>query len=1034
MPLMMEDVENMDVDMDDLFGDGAGLSLPSRPPPSKELHQRIDELRGSGCCQGIAWSKWGSIASITPNGNGLELRNLRCHPTDGTWGLSKPTLIPQLTNNLDGGPLKHLSWSPTGSELAVIDSAGRVTILQIFSSLNKPGIIRPCSPEPADDLHAVVGCFWLNLGPFQNRPAGRLQHGPAIKEASGFRYDVSQAPILGPNHPIPSKSAFLYVTSNGSLRLLWQQGNNKWFESHTELESIVSSDDLITHAAICAERTPSLLIALATGSKQLRIIRAGIDWGMPQTQEKVNQMTLSLNASLRIKPLTVTSWMHDVPGDTLNPSHLESSMVQLSHLKFLSPCGDSKNHMTPPIVVAVRSYLPGSTSHYNQEVYSTVDRWEFRERNQQPVHSAFEHLSSRKGADGPQSAKPVYTAQLKKLESFTINKVVVAMQTIYLGKIVCFAYSDSSVDYRDRISMNETFNDGDLDRVSHLSQIGFSYAEDEPCLQVVLSPSTCSLAQITNDGKVKWKQLDYHLGEIGPSMEDPRYAATIAALSISCSTSVMMAINYDDIIATAHNFAKTKDNLAYDWLNELAKILKITVDYSEEAHYDVLIRNTTIQLCLSIQNSLGFRGDFNPRKFAGKFSWLVLQLRNIVVLVTMAANMKVPGPTHDKTSTPLDDPEVISALAGSVRWVLDLMAWIIDTLLDLPSSLPGELSLTDPAKLSLPDLLAHLHTQNNVTLHLLLSSPTRGFLTAICRRLQHLDYVARKAIATNTNAQNQPGGPGQQSISPALRSSYVQIAQLTSNCIVRIKTFETLLSSLTLSVKSAYANHKPPLSGNNSTGPSRNGLEIKMLFGGEIPTAFKPVIIDLFKGVQDNKKGDEPDTATDNAGTGHLSGVRLEIEPSDLWFADFTMLEVEEEEECVARRKNAGLTMDCFRKTWLSNPPPSSSKSSSSKKSLENGSSSAAVISGDNLLVPIPGFSAFGLGPPGAAVNGNGNGNGNTNSTTTMPKRWRRCARCAAVMEDVLSQRPTLQWLVMQQRRCFCSGYWDTLQSGEMAA
>lgn len=63
-----------------------------------------------------------------------------------------------------------------------------------------------------------------------------------------------------------------------------------------------------------------------------------------------------------------------------------------------------------------------------------------------------------------------------------------------------------------------------------------------------------------------------------------------------------------------------------------------------------------IQLCLSIQNSLGFTGEFNARKFAGKFSWLVLQLRNTVVLVTMAANMKVPGPTHDTKSTPLDDP------------------------------------------------------------------------------------------------------------------------------------------------------------------------------------------------------------------------------------------------------------------------------------------------------------------------------------------------------------------------------------------
>ncbi|THV55740.1 hypothetical protein BGAL_0004g00630 [Botrytis galanthina] len=1031
MPLMMEDVDNMEVDMDDLFGDGTGLSLPSRPPPSKELHQRIDELRGSGCCQGIAWSKWGSIASITPNGSGLELRNLRCHPEDGTWGLSEATVIPQLTNNLDGGPLKHLSWSPTGSELAVTDSAGRVTLLQIFSSLNKPMMCRPCGPEPADDLHAVVGCFWLNLGPFQNRSAPRVQQGPAIKEASGFRYDASTAPNLGPTHPIPTKSAFLYVTSNGSLRLLWLQSNGKWLESHTELESIISSDDLITHAAICAERSPSLLIALATSSKQLRIFRAVIHWGLPQTQEKINPMTITLNATLQTKPLTVTSWLHDVPGDTLNASHLESSMVQLSHLKFLSPTVDSKNHITPPIVMAVRSYLPGSTSHYNQEVYSTVDRWEFRERPQQPVHSAFENSSSRKSTDGSQPTKPGVIAQLKKLESFTVNKIIVAVQTMYLGRVICFAYSDSSVDYRDRITMIETFNDDDLDRVVHLSQIGFSYTEDEPCLQVALSPSTCSLVQMRNNGKVKWKQLDYHLGDVGSTMEHPRYAAMIAALSISCSTSVIMSMNYDDIIATAHNLAKTKDNLAYDWLNELAKILKIIADYSEEAHYDVLIRNTMIQLCLSIQNSLGFTGEFNARKFAGKFSWLVLQLRNTVVLVTMAANMKVPGPTHDTKSTPLDDPEVITALAGSVRWVLDLMAWITDTLLELPSTLPENLSVTNPTKLSLPELLAYLHATNNVTLHLLLSSPTRGFLTAICRRLQHLDYVARKAIATNTNHPSQ-GGQGQQSISPTLRAAYVQIANLTSNCIVRIKTFEALLSSLTSSIKSAYTNHKPPLSGNtnNSTGPSRNNLEIKMLLGGEIPTAFKAVIIDLFRGVQDNEPKTQNDLGANAAAPGYLSSVRLEIDPANLWFADFSMLEVDEDEESVAKRKGSGVTMDCFRKTWLINPPPTSSKSSL-HKAIENGN----PVDKDNSLPTIQGMAtpqgAGGSGNTNGSANGNANGGPGSGNTT---KRWRRCARCAAVMEDVLSQRPALQWLVMQQRRCFCGGYWDTLVNGEMVA
>lgn len=175
-------------DIDDLFGDGAGLSLPSRPPV-KELYQRLDELRGSGCCQfvahqvyseiyltfhrAVAWSKWGSIASIAQGGTSLELRNLRCHPENGTWALSEPSSTPALTMASDGTvqPLKHLCWSPTGSDLAVIDAVGRVSILDVFSSLNKPSLRRDCRLDPADDSYAVVGCYWLNIAAYPaNRP------------------------------------------------------------------------------------------------------------------------------------------------------------------------------------------------------------------------------------------------------------------------------------------------------------------------------------------------------------------------------------------------------------------------------------------------------------------------------------------------------------------------------------------------------------------------------------------------------------------------------------------------------------------------------------------------------------------------------------------------------------------------------------------------------------------------------------------------------------------------------------------------
>lgn len=39
-------------------------------------------------------------------------------------------------------------------------------------------------------------------------------------------------------------------------------------------------------------------------------------------------------------------------------------------------------------------------------------------------------------------------------------------------------------------------------------------------LEVAFSPTYCSLIAMKNDGTFKWKHLDYHLGEIGTSMND----------------------------------------------------------------------------------------------------------------------------------------------------------------------------------------------------------------------------------------------------------------------------------------------------------------------------------------------------------------------------------------------------------------------------------------------------------------------------------------------------------------------------------
>ena len=130
--------------------------------------------------------------------------------------------------------------------------------------------------------------------------------------------------------------------------------------------------------------------------------------------------------------------------------------------------------------------------------------------------------------------------------------------------------------------------------------------------------------------------------------------------------------NYDDILAIGHRYTSrqsecscisetesdklTRAGFSYDLQSEICRALNFSVDYSEESHHDTLIRNPSVQLCLTVQNSLGFNGDTQSRSFGAQIAWISLQARNCIVLMTMASNMKVPDPGPQKRIAILEDP------------------------------------------------------------------------------------------------------------------------------------------------------------------------------------------------------------------------------------------------------------------------------------------------------------------------------------------------------------------------------------------
>ncbi|KAM0504405.1 hypothetical protein ACHAP8_002813 [Fusarium lateritium] len=946
MPLMLENSMPVDLnDVDDLFGDavgvGVGLSLPGRAQ-TKQLQQRMDDIRIRGA---VAWSRTGTIANITPDGQNVELRYLRRSPDDGSWDLSDPTTCP-FVNGTPAVPIVHLTWAGTSTpDLAVIDAAGRVIIVSFSITLNHPFVQRKWDADPIDDVHTIVGAYWLTVAP-SNQQSYNIMYGPANKQTNGYTYESSFVHHGGPSHPSPAKSALLTITTHGVLRMFWSQNNSRIEETTIELESISASDELITHAAFTSEKK-YLLLALATTSKQLRLVKIEIQWGQASQADKVpGRPAGNLSPSLVEKHLATTNWLQGGPGD----SSLDTSMIELSHLEVLPSILDNTGkNPTSPMVVTVKSRTPSEGSY--QAAQSVLDRWEVVEQRQN-LSSAWEQLGSRRNSIS--SELPPIT-QLRKVAHITANKVVVAFHTLTFGKIFVLAFADGTVEYRDRLTFDEIYTTQELNKIMNLRQVGWTFTDEGPCQQIAFSPTYCSMVQMGEDGKIKWAKLHYPHGDVGNSMQDANYAGSIAALCVTAAPAMFHQNNYDDILAIVRPYT-TKKRFVQDWVTELIRILKIQIDYSEDTHHDSLVRNGSLQYCLSIMNALGFRGDCSPRSFLGKFSMLFLNVRNVVVLITIASN--TPVTVREKLS-PLDEPEVMATLVGCAKWALDLIAWLMDSLFELMNDSRFQALLT---RERFHEVASYLQEKNNVALHFLMSSSSRGFLSAVCRRLTHLEGLSGRAIEFYRRQSAVVEGASGGRAAPQLQQAYQAMQQVTSSALVKVSEVETLLTELSTEIRQAYQIFLPNFVKSQQNAPqgkqidmavksTRSQIELSMLLSGSPPSAFIQIIKKFF--------------ATD------LPSFRNAVDPGRLFFANYDLLEVQDDEHSLTARKARGmLYVDVFKRMQI-RPSPN--------------------------------------------------------------KQWRRCSRCTAVMEDIFGSRPGFTFVLAQQRKCSCGGQWTLLPKGSVA-
>ncbi|KAI1328343.1 RNA polymerase II mediator complex subunit Sin4 [Xylariaceae sp. FL0255] len=888
--------------VDDLFGDAVPLSLPSNPP-SRSLRRRLGELRARASCHRLAWSKWGTIASISSDGQSLELRHLESTPEDGSWALSSPRVLTPW-ENLVGGPIVHLSWGPANPELAVIDSVGRVLLLSFNSDLNRPVPSRRWDGDSVDDLNAIVGTYWLNSQIASNSRYYPVYTPIKNHKGSDYIFETSGIPIMGPTYPNSSRSVFVCITRNGMLKMFWSQTNGKPEESTLDLESTTSADDLITHAAACSDRTRSIYVAMATASKQLQVVQVAISFASVkgETPQNVPPTAQVFVASLAKRHVAIGSWF----PSGISESSLDSSMTKISHLEIVPGYLDFQTKQLSSVhIIVVRSYVPEPDAPFSHEAQSIIDRWELVTDQKQTVHPAFERLGARRNSAG---STPPVASRLTKLSSTIVNKIVMGVKVFPSGRLLAFYYNDGSIEYRDRFTMNEIYQDINLDRIQSILEAGFDQSGEASCLHIAFSPANCSLIQLSEDGRVKWHNLEYTLADPA-SISDGNQAAVIAVCASQAAAAASLHNNIDDILAVARKFSH-QEHFASKLVQHLALILRTTVDYTEDIGFDALMRNSNLQLFLSIFNHLGWNGEFHQRHYRSKFATLALSIRNIIILISVANGM---NPMRSQSS-PLDEPEVVHTLAGCAKWSVLFLSWLCDKLFGLLNDREfiNLLSPSSPAP-QLAHMTHYLHSKNEIALHLILCSSTRMLITCLCRKVSQLESMASRAISWYATR-----GDAAQSDSRlmSLRAAYRKVHRHISAALVKADQFEAFLAALTVDIRATYNTSLPPLAereknAKNPQTPNQNPNAPKpdrvkearqhcelSLFLVQVPAPmFLSIITKLFQK--------------------DLKELAAKVNTADLYFENYHLLEIVDTPAALASKKKRGVRVDMFKRVEI---------------------------------------------------------------------------------------------------------------------
>ena len=74
-----------------------------------------------------------------------------------------------------------------------------------------------------------------------------------------------------------------------------------------------------------------------------------------------------------------------------------------------------------------------------------------------------------------------------------MNKIVTGISLMSHGTVVCFTYSDGSVEFRDRFTMAELYTEVNMNRINSILEAGFTLRGEISCRYLDCDPGVPAL-------------------------------------------------------------------------------------------------------------------------------------------------------------------------------------------------------------------------------------------------------------------------------------------------------------------------------------------------------------------------------------------------------------------------------------------------------------------------------------------------------------------------------------------------------------